>query len=135
MGSIDCLLPCTCQRALPLSRSRPRLRHPSIRTVRFCTSPVGPQIRADSLEEEEAIKTVATPDQLPKASSVPSSEEWELDFSSRPLVDERGKKIWELVICSPDRSFEYTEYFPNNKINSKAVRLLTPSIRHCEGHM
>lgn len=46
---------------------------------------------------------------------------WELDFSSRPILDERGKKVWELLICDPQRSFEYAQYFPNNKINSGEV--------------
>jgi hypothetical protein len=56
----------------------------------------------------------------PKA--VPTSTEWEMDFCSRPIVDERGKKVWELLICDPTRSFEYAQYFPNNKINSAEVR-------------
>lgn len=56
-------------------------------------------------------------------SSVPDSDIIELDFCSRPLLDERGKKVWELLVCSPDRSFEYSQYFPNNKINSAEVRL------------
>lgn len=55
-------------------------------------------------------------------SSVPNSDIIELDFCSRPLLDERGKKVWELLVCSPDRSFEYSQYFPNNKINSAEVR-------------
>jgi hypothetical protein len=38
------------------------------------------------------------------------------------MLDERGKKVWELLICSADRSFEYAVYFPNNKINSAEVR-------------
>ena len=53
---------------------------------------------------------------------VPTSIIWELDFCSRPIVDERGKKVWELLICDPDRNFEYAQYFPNNKINSSEVR-------------
>jgi len=52
----------------------------------------------------------------------PTSTEWELDFCSRPLVDERGKKIWELLICDPERNFEYAQYFPNNKINSSELK-------------
>jgi hypothetical protein len=53
--------------------------------------------------------------------SVPSSSAWELDFCSRPLLDERGKKVWELLICDAERSFEYSQYFPNSKINSAEV--------------
>jgi hypothetical protein len=53
--------------------------------------------------------------------TVPTSNVWELDFCSRPMLDERGKKMWELLICNADRSFEYAVYFPNNKINSAEV--------------
>jgi hypothetical protein len=61
--------------------------------------------------------------QSPSVSSVPNSDIVELDFCSRPLLDERGKKVWELLVCSPDRSFEYSQYFPNNKINSAEVSM------------
>lgn len=52
---------------------------------------------------------------------VPTSNTWQLDFCSRPILDERGKKVWELIICDPARQFEYAKYFPNNKINSAEV--------------
>lgn len=48
---------------------------------------------------------------------------WELDFCSRPIFDERGKKLWELLVTDPDRSFVYSEFFRNNKINSKSLKL------------
>lgn len=53
--------------------------------------------------------------------SVPKSSVWEIDFCSRPLLDERGKKVWELLICDPERNFEFSQYFPNSKINSAEV--------------
>lgn len=56
------------------------------------------------------------------SSSIPQASAWEIDFCSRPLLDERGKKVWELLICDQDRTFEYSEYFPNSKINSAEVR-------------
>ena len=51
---------------------------------------------------------------------------WELDFYSRPIVDENKKKLWEMVICeSPnqvDRSldslFQYSQYCSNQTVNS-----------------
>lgn len=51
---------------------------------------------------------------------------WELDFYSRPIVDESGKRLWEVVICeAPTRvdqqlkgCFCYTEYCPNTQVNS-----------------
>ncbi|EFJ49209.1 hypothetical protein VOLCADRAFT_74347 [Volvox carteri f. nagariensis] len=54
--------------------------------------------------------------------AVPKSTVWEIDFCSRPLLDERGKKVWELLICDPERKFEYSEYFPNSKINSAELK-------------
>lgn len=47
-----------------------------------------------------------------------SISEWELDFCSRPILDIRGKKVWELVVCDSSLSLQYTKYFPNNVINS-----------------
>ena len=46
------------------------------------------------------------------------AQDWQLDFCSRPMKDERGKKMWELLICDETRSFEHSEFFPNNRINS-----------------
>lgn len=51
---------------------------------------------------------------------------WELDFYSRPLRDEEGKKVWEVVICQTpleisDRAeslFRYTQFCPNTEVNS-----------------
>eukprot|EP00245_Coleochaete_scutata_P000727 TRINITY_DN1086_c0_g1_i1.p1 TRINITY_DN1086_c0_g1~~TRINITY_DN1086_c0_g1_i1.p1 ORF type:complete len:447 (-),score=109.54 TRINITY_DN1086_c0_g1_i1:366-1706(-) len=48
--------------------------------------------------------------------------EWELDFCSRPIVDSRGKKMWELLVCDSTRQLEHAEYFPNNKVNSVTLR-------------
>lgn len=67
----------------------------------------------------EAVQVSPSADASPR--SVPKAQEWELDFCSRPILDERGKKLWELIICDPDRTFEHTQYFPNNKINSTQV--------------
>ncbi|KAE8702791.1 FMN-linked oxidoreductases superfamily protein isoform 1 [Hibiscus syriacus] len=58
-----------------------------------------------------------------------SVTEWEMDFCSRPILDIRGKKIWELVVCDSSLSLQYTKYFPNNVINSITLKdaLLTIS--------
>uniref|UniRef100_A0A383VNV1 Uncharacterized protein n=1 Tax=Tetradesmus obliquus TaxID=3088 RepID=A0A383VNV1_TETOB len=66
-------------------------------------------------------------------SSVPTSDVLELDFCSRPLLDERGKKVWELLVCSSDRSFEYSQYFPNSKINSVELRKALEAVFSQEG--
>ncbi|XP_030552234.1 protein TAB2 homolog, chloroplastic [Rhodamnia argentea] len=51
-----------------------------------------------------------------------SISEWELDFCSRPILDIRGKKVWELVVCDNSLSLQYTKYFPNNVINSITLK-------------
>lgn len=51
---------------------------------------------------------------------------WELDFYSRPILDENGKKLWEVAICespmttgrSPDSLFRYAQYCPGTTVNS-----------------
>ena len=51
---------------------------------------------------------------------------WEIDFYSRPLVDERQKKVWELLVCeSPSNTqqstselFRYAQYCPSDRVNS-----------------
>ena len=49
--------------------------------------------------------------------------EWELDFYSRPIIEENGKKRWELIIAST-KNFETEDIFhwnkicPANKVNS-----------------
>lgn len=57
-----------------------------------------------------------------------SVAEWELDFCSRPILDIRGKKIWELVACDSSLSLQYTKYFPNNVINSVTLKNAIVSI-------
>jgi hypothetical protein len=50
---------------------------------------------------------------------------WELDFYSRPLLDENQKKLWEVLICdspseqdSPDKPFQYSQFCSNQSVNS-----------------
>ncbi len=51
---------------------------------------------------------------------------WEIDFYSRPLVDEQQKKVWELLICespantqqSATELFRYAQYCPSDQVNS-----------------
>ncbi len=55
-----------------------------------------------------------------------SNTVWELDFYSRPILDEDGKKLWEVLICespnsierSPDSLFKYAEYCSSKTVNS-----------------
>jgi hypothetical protein len=51
---------------------------------------------------------------------------WELDFYSRPILDENKKKLWEVLICetptdskqSPDSLFKYSQFCSNQSVNS-----------------
>jgi hypothetical protein len=67
------------------------------------------------------------------ANTIPKSDTWELDFCSRPMLDERGKKVWELLITDQDRTFQYSQYFPNSKINSVEVSSPPLGLQHWGG--
>lgn len=51
---------------------------------------------------------------------------WELDYYSRPILDEHNKKVWEVLICEsptridtpPESLFQYAEYCPSTQVNS-----------------
>jgi hypothetical protein len=51
---------------------------------------------------------------------------WELDFYSRPIVDENKKKLWEVLISessldvldTASSTFRYAQFCPNNQVNS-----------------
>ena len=55
---------------------------------------------------------------------------WELDFYSRPILDEKQKKVWEVLICeSPldirsqtDSLFRYAQYCSSTEVNSGWLR-------------
>jgi len=55
---------------------------------------------------------------------------WELDFYSRPILDENQKKVWEVLICETptdvgadtDSLFRYTQYCPSSQVNSGWLR-------------
>jgi RNA-binding protein Tab2/Atab2 len=51
---------------------------------------------------------------------------WELDFYSRPILDEKKKKIWEVLVCEsplsvdlqPEALFRYAEFCSSAEVNS-----------------
>jgi hypothetical protein len=51
---------------------------------------------------------------------------WELDFYSRPILDEEQKKQWEVLICEspqsprqlPESLFRYSQFCPSSTVNS-----------------
>lgn len=55
---------------------------------------------------------------------------WELDFYSRPVLDENNKKLWEVLVCeSPmdvrtpvDSLFRYSEFCSGAEVNSVRLR-------------
>lgn len=55
---------------------------------------------------------------------------WEIDFYSRPILDENQKKVWEVLVCesptdtrtNPSRLFRYAEYCPSTQVNSAWLR-------------
>ena len=55
---------------------------------------------------------------------------WELDFYSRPILDERQKKRWEVLVCESPTSvdseveslFHYSQFCANTEVNSVWLR-------------
>ena len=55
---------------------------------------------------------------------------WELDFYSRPLLDENNKRRWEVLICEgvvdvkadPARGFRYSKFVANTEVNSHTLQ-------------
>lgn len=55
---------------------------------------------------------------------------WELDFYSRPILDERQKKLWEVLICeslqsvdtNPQELFRYSKFLSNSEVNSICLK-------------
>ncbi|OMP04928.1 hypothetical protein CCACVL1_02095 [Corchorus capsularis] len=78
--------------------------------------------KESEFEEEEEDDPSAELSYLDAETDPQSITEWELDFCSRPILDIRGKKIWELVVCDPSLSLQHTKYFPNNVINSITLK-------------
>ncbi|MGL5197189.1 MAG: Tab2/Atab2 family RNA-binding protein [Chroococcales cyanobacterium] len=53
------------------------------------------------------------------------SKTWELDFYSKPILDEKGKKRWEVLICetptdtcSTEELLRFSKYCSNSEVNS-----------------
>jgi len=44
---------------------------------------------------------------------------WELDFYSRPVVDENNKKIWELLICDRRLQFQFSKTCSGVEANAR----------------
>jgi len=51
-----------------------------------------------------------------------TSDDWELDCYSRPVIAPGGKKLWEVLITDSTGSFRFVKTLPSNKVNSKEVR-------------
>jgi hypothetical protein len=55
---------------------------------------------------------------------------WELDFYSRPILDEKNKKRWEVLIsegpqsvaADPDGLFRYSKFLSNTQVNSLELK-------------
>lgn len=47
------------------------------------------------------------------------SKVWEIDFYSRPILDEQQKKIWELLVCDTEREFEFTKVCSGSQANAR----------------
>ncbi|CAI9781669.1 unnamed protein product [Fraxinus pennsylvanica] len=76
----------------------------------------------ETIFDEEDDDPIAELSYLDPEADPQSSNEWQVDFCSRPILDITGKKIRELVVCDDSLSLQYTKYFPNNVINSVTLK-------------
>lgn len=49
------------------------------------------------------------------------------------MLDERGKKVWEVLICDSSRTFVHSQFLPNNKINSTELKSVVKQILSVPG--
>ncbi|NJM76340.1 MAG: DUF1092 family protein [Acaryochloridaceae cyanobacterium RU_4_10] len=47
------------------------------------------------------------------------TEIWEIDFYSRPILDEQDKKLWEVLVCNADRTFEFAQFCAGAEANAR----------------
>ncbi len=55
---------------------------------------------------------------------------WELDFYSRPVLDDNQKKLWEVLLCEglvntqtpSDQLFRYSKFLPSSEVNSISLK-------------
>ena len=139
----------TCSSSSSCSRfSSPRVLHNTLVGIvatcstRVCTnsnskrrlgsvSAAAASDETDGKPSSTSITTAAAPSpSLIPQDTIPTTpataKEWELDFGSRPVLDERGKKWWELLIVAKGGSdgespWVYSRWLPNTKINSAQV--------------
>jgi RNA-binding protein Tab2/Atab2 len=52
-------------------------------------------------------------------SFVSAADVWELDFYSRPILDQDQKKLWELLICDRQHQFEFVKYCTGAEANAR----------------
>jgi hypothetical protein len=55
---------------------------------------------------------------------------WQVDFYRRPLQDETGKPLWELVVCNPERTFVVHTFCSQAEANAI---WLTEQLQHIAG--
>lgn len=48
--------------------------------------------------------------------------EWELDYYSRPLLDPKGKKRWELLLSSSNNNFRFERFCSAESVNSQWLK-------------
>lgn len=100
----------------PINHSR------KTRPILVSESSVSVPLETEGTEDELLDDPTAELRYLDPETDPDNITEWELDFCSRPILDIRGKKIWELVVCDNSLSLQYTKYFPNNVINSVTLK-------------
>lgn len=90
---------------------------PSRASLEQISSKEGKVLRAQPLSFDPHEELSLAPGTHPS-----SIREWELDFFSRPVLDARSKRVWELIVCDSKRKLQFARFYPNNAINSITLK-------------
>jgi hypothetical protein len=74
-----------------------------------------------------AAEASASPTRSGKATSVKAAKMkpspiWELDLYTRPVTNDQGKKLWELLVTDANGVMRHVEPLPSSLINSRELR-------------
>jgi hypothetical protein len=60
--------------------------------------------------------------------SAGTTDEWELDCYSRPVLGGDRKKLWEVLLTDSEGSFRYVKPLASNAVNSKVLRKILEEV-------
>lgn len=92
-------------------------RPAAARRVTMAASPPPPSSVASSWEPASRSRSASPGGKPRKPSPI-----WELDLYTRPVTNDQGKKLWELLVTDANGVMRHVEPLPSSLINSRELR-------------